>query len=158
LAFFGPTSRESTDAPKPPSNDPTLGAGLAEAGVVGRDRQVADDVQHVAAADRVAGHHRDHRLRHPADLDVEVGDLEPPDGLVLAGRPRVDAGDVAAAATADALIASRAECVGPLAGEDHDADIEILAGSCERVHKLDDGLGPERVADLGPVDRDLRDT
>jgi len=29
--------------------------------------------------------------------------------------------------------------------EDHDADIEILAGSCERVHELDDGLGPERV-------------
>src|SRR3954462_5117486 len=34
-----------------------LGAGLAEAGVVGRDREVAHHVQHVAAADRVAGHH-----------------------------------------------------------------------------------------------------
>src|SRR3954462_8918844 len=32
-------------------------AGLAEAGVVGCDREVADDVQHVPAADRVAGDH-----------------------------------------------------------------------------------------------------
>ena len=62
-------------------------AGLAEAGVLGGDRQVADEVQHVAAADRVAGDHRDHRLGQPADLDVQVGDVEAPDagtaGVVL---------------------------------------------------------------------------
>src|SRR3954471_15257979 len=43
-------------------------AGLAEARVVGRDRQVADEVQDVAAADRVAGDHRDHGLRQAPDL------------------------------------------------------------------------------------------
>ena len=79
FAFFGPTRRESTLAPKPPSNDPDLRAGLAEAGVVGGDRQIADDVQHVAAADRVPGDHRDDRLWQPADLDVEVGDVEAAD-------------------------------------------------------------------------------
>src|SRR5262245_42348478 len=42
---------------------PDAGAGLAEAGIVGGDRQVTDEVQDVAAADRVAGDHRDHRLR-----------------------------------------------------------------------------------------------
>ena len=54
-------------------------AGLAEARVVGGDRQVADDVQHVAAADRVAGDHRHHRLGQPADLDLQVGHVEAAD-------------------------------------------------------------------------------
>ena len=53
--------------------------GLPEARVVGGDREVADEVQHVAAADRVAGDHRDDRLRQPADLHVQVGDVEAPD-------------------------------------------------------------------------------
>ena len=87
MAFFGPTSRERTLAPKPPSNEPTFGPGLAEARVVGGDREIADDVQDVAAADRVAGDHRDDGLRHPADLDVQVGDVEAADRLV-AGRSR----------------------------------------------------------------------
>ena len=51
-------------------------ADLAEAGIVGGDREVADQVQHVAAADRVARDHRHHRLRQAPDLDVEVGDVE----------------------------------------------------------------------------------
>src|SRR2546423_9392125 len=44
------------------------GPGLAEAGVVGGDRQVADDVQHVPPSDRVAGDHRHDRLRGAAEL------------------------------------------------------------------------------------------
>src|SRR4051812_171567 len=44
--------------------------GLAESRVVGGDRQVADDVQHVAAADRVARHHRDDRLGRATDLHL----------------------------------------------------------------------------------------
>ena len=56
-----------------------LRAGLAEARVVGGDREVAADVQHVAAADRVAGDHRDDRLGQPAHLDVQVGDVEAAD-------------------------------------------------------------------------------
>ena len=54
-------------------------AGLAEAGVVGGDREVADDVQHVAAADRVAGDHRDDRLGSAAHLHVQVGHVEAAD-------------------------------------------------------------------------------
>jgi hypothetical protein len=52
------------------SSDPR--PGLAEARVVGGDREVADEVQHVAAADRVAGDHRDDRLGRPPDLDLQV--------------------------------------------------------------------------------------
>ena len=61
-----------------------LRADLSEARVVGGDRQVADEVQHVPAADRVAGDHRHDRLRQAADLHVQVGHVEAPD----AGRAR----------------------------------------------------------------------
>ena len=89
-------------------------AGLPEARVVGRDRQVADDVQHVAAADRVAGDHRDDRLGRAADLDVQVGDVEAAD--------RAPGSALVAGVAAHALVAAGAEGVGALAGEDDRAD------------------------------------
>src|SRR2546422_997126 len=49
---------------------PDARAGLAEARVLGGDREVADEVQDLAAAHRVAGDHRDHRLGQPPDLHV----------------------------------------------------------------------------------------
>ena len=125
-------------------------AGLPEARVVGGDREVAHEVQDVPAADRVAGDHRDDRLRQAAHLHVQVGDVEAPD------RFAAGVGQVARVA-ADALVAARAERERALAGEDHDADLGVLARALERVGQLDDGLRAKRVADLGAVDRDLRD-
>ncbi len=81
-----------------------LRAGLAEARVVGGDGEVAHDVQHVAAADRVAGHHRHDRLGRAADLDLEVEHVEAADAVL----GDVVVTDVAVVA-ADALIAARAE-------------------------------------------------
>src|SRR5690606_18157979 len=43
------------------------------------------------------------------------------------------------------------------AGQDHDADGGVVARLVERADHLGDGLRPERVAHLGPLDRDLRD-
>ena len=128
-----------------------LRAGLAEARVVGGDREVADDVQHVAAADRVAGDHRDHRLRQPPDLDVQVGDVEAPDGCLGARLGHV------ARVAAHALVAAGAEGQRTLAGQHDHADRGVLARPLERVGDLDQRLRPERVAHLGAVDRDLRD-
>ena len=90
-----------------PGADPR--PGLAEAGVVGGDRQVAADVEDVAAADRVAGDHRHHRLRQPPHLHLQVGDVEAAERGAL--------GDVAGVA-ADRLVAARAERLLALAGED----------------------------------------
>ena len=64
--------------------------------------------------------------------------------------------DVAAVA-AHALVAARAEGVGPGAGQDDDADRRVVARVVERADHLVDRPRPERVAHLGPVDRDLRD-
>ena len=83
-----------------------LRADLAEAGVVGGDRQVADDVQDMAAADRPAGDHRDDRLRQAAHLHVQVRDVEPADRPLRPGLLWIGTGDVAAAVAADALIAT----------------------------------------------------
>ena len=104
-------------------------------------------MQHVAAADRVARDHRDDRLRQAADLDLEIEHVEPADAVVVA----------VAVVAAHALVAARAERVGPLAGEDDHADVGVVAGELERVAQLEQRPRPERVAHLGPADRDLGD-
>src|SRR6201999_1363487 len=65
--------------------------------------------------------------------------------------------DVTATAAAHALIAAGAERARSLAGEDDHPDRRILASAGERVGELHHRLGPEGIADLGPVDGDLRD-
>src|SRR6266498_77572 len=123
-------------------------ARLAEAGVVGRDRQVADQVQDVPAADGVAGHHGDHRLGQPADLDLQVEHVEAADPVVA---------DVAVVA-ADALVAAGAEGLGALTGEDDHADLGVVAGGLERAGELEQRPWPEGVAHLRTADRDLGDS
>src|SRR5918996_5781250 len=127
---------------------PHLRAGLAEAGVVGGDREVADHVQHVPAADRVAGDHGDDRLGRAPHLHVQVGHVKAPD-LGAAGH--------VAGVAAHALVAAGAERERAVAGEDDHADLGVLARALERLGHLDQGLGPEGIADLGAVDGDLGD-
>ena len=69
--------------------------------------QVADEVQDVPAADRVAGNRGDHRLGQAADLDVQVADVEAADALL----GDLVVADVAVVA-ADPLVAAGAERLG----------------------------------------------
>src|SRR5690242_18296426 len=126
---------------------PDLRARLPEAGVVGGDGEVAHDVQDVPAADRVPGHHRHHRLRQPADLDLEVEDVEPADAFVAH----------VAVAAANALVAAGAEGLRTLAGEHDHTDGGIAAGPLEGILQLEEGAGPEGVPYLGATDRELGD-
>ena len=80
-AFFCPTTRASRPDPYPPSNEPTLGPVWPKTGVVGRDREVADEVEHMSAADGVAGHHGHDRLGQATDLDLQVEDVQPTDAV-----------------------------------------------------------------------------
>ena len=84
---------------------------------------------------------------------MQVGDVEAADALA---PERVLVADVAAVAPGP-LVAAGAEGLGALAGEDDDADVGVLPGQLERPRQLDDRVGPEGVAHLGPVDRDLGD-
>ncbi len=128
------------------------GAGLAEAGVVGRDRQVADQMQDVSAAHRVAGDHRHDGLRGTADLHVEITDVEATDPLL---------GDLVvphvAVVAAKALVAARAERFVAGAGEDDRGDLEVVPSLAERVAQLGERLRPKGVSNLRSVDGDLRD-
>ena len=74
--------------------------------------------------------------------------MEAPDG-----RPP---GHVAGVA-ADLLVAAGAEGERALAGQHDHTHLGVLTGAIERLGELDQRLGPKRVAQLGPVDRDLGD-
>jgi hypothetical protein len=127
-------------------------ARIAEPRVVRCDREVAHEVQHVATADRVARDHGHDGLRQATDLDLEVQDVEPPDALA---RDHVVA-QVAVAAP-HRLVAARAEGVVALTGEHDDPDGGVVSCPVERVGQLEEGLGTEGVASLGPADGDPGD-
>ena len=58
---------------------------------------------------------------------------------------------------ADLLVPAGAERLGALPRQDDDADVGIVADGPEGPGQLDDRLGPEGVAHLGPADRQLGD-
>ena len=104
------------------------------------------------AADGVPGDHRDHRLRQPPDLHVQVADVQASDALL----GDLVVADVAVVA-ADPLVAAGAEGLVAGSGEDDRGHLDVVAGAIEGVAQLGERRRPEGVADLGPVDRDLRD-
>ena len=124
-----------------------FGSGLAEAGVVGGDGEVADDVKDVTASDGVSGDHGDDGFGEGADFLLEVEDVEAGDAVFS---------DVAGVAT-DLLVAAGAEGFFAFAGEDDDADGGVFVGEVEGGKELADGLRAEGVADFGPVDGDFGD-
>ena len=83
---------------------------------------------------------------------MEVADVEAADA---AGGDLVVA-DVAVVA-ADPLVAARAERVVAGTSEDDRADLEVVAGPVEGVAELAQGRRPERVVDVGAVDRNPGD-
>ena len=121
-------------------------AGLAEHRVLGGDRDVAEDVEHVPTADGVPVDGGDDRLGNVADEPVQRLHFE------QAGLGRT----VVTGLAALFLIASRAEgsVAGP--GKGNDADGPIDPRRLEAADQLVHRAAPERVVALGPVDRDPR--
>jgi hypothetical protein len=83
---------------------------------------------------------------------VQVADVEPADALL----GDLIVADVAVVA-ADPLVAAGAEGLGARPREDDRRDPGVVASPGERVPELRERRRPKRVADLRPVDRDLRD-
>ena len=88
FAFFWPTWRGEQRRAEAAVEAADARPGLPEARVVGGDREVADHVQHVAAADRVAGDHRDDRLGQAPHLHLQVGHVEAADRRAARRRSR----------------------------------------------------------------------
>ena len=129
LADLAREHRRAEAAVEAPDTRP----GLAEARVVRGDRRVAEDVQDVATADGVTGHHRDDRLRQAPHLHVEVGHVKAADRR---------AARHVAGVTAHALVASNQKA-SSLTGQHDHADVRIVARCFERVRELDDRLRAE---------------
>src|SRR6185295_9817346 len=100
-------------------------------------------MQHLAAADRVAGDDGDDRFWNLSNLALEVEDVEAWHAVVA---------DVAPVA-ANALIATGAESLGAGAGEEHDSNRRIGVGVIEGFRQLEESLRAKGVAYLRAVDR-----
>ena len=124
-----------------------LGARLAEFGVVRGDGEVADDMEDVPTADGVAGHHGDDGLGHGADGALHIQNIQARHAVFT---------DVAGI-SAHFLVAAGAEGVRAFPGQDDHAHLGVFMRGVEGVEHFMHGLGTERVADLGAVDRDFRD-
>src|SRR5829696_6466512 len=120
---------------------------LAEASVLGRNRQVADQMEHVTPADRIPGDGGDHRFGNVANEVLQIEHIQ--------ARYSVLA-DVAGFA-ADLLVASGAECLCTGPGQNDHADVEIFAGVREGVDHLGDGQRSKCIAHLRSIDRHPRD-
>src|SRR5437764_2104501 len=123
---------------------------LAEDGLLGGDRQVADRRQHVAAADRVALHLGDDRLPALADHAVQFLDRQTNETAAAIALVRLRA------AGARRIVAARAKGAIPCPGQHDNADIGILFGVAHGLEHLLDGAGAERVQHRRAVDRDRR--
>ena len=115
-------------------------------------------MQGVAPAGRPAGHDRDDDLRHEADEALHLQDVQAAGALEL-GVVFV----LIPVSTPDALVAPRTERptpvlgAGSVSGEQHDADARVLAGVIQCPVQLVDGVRPEGVAHLGPIEGDAGD-
>ena len=124
---------------------------LAEDGLFGGDRQVADRRQHIAAADRVALHLGDDGLPALANHAVQFLNRQTDEtaaAIALIGLR---------AAGARRIVAARAEGAVPGPGQHDNADIRILFGVAHGVEHLLDGVGAKRIQHRRAVDRDRRD-
>src|SRR6202030_2059938 len=126
-----------------------LWAHLAELRIIGCDREIAEHVEHVSTAYRVAVHGGDHGLRYVADHRVKVLDVE--------SQIRSRGLALIAAFLPGRLIAPHAEGLLARTGEDHAADATIAPSFMERLKELVNRLAAECIHLPGPVDRDGSD-
>ena len=98
-------------------------------------------MEDLPAPDGVAGDHRDHGLGQPADLDVQVGDVEAADRRSLLH---------VAGVAADALVAARAERERAFSRQHDHADRRVLARLLERARE-DTDVGVIVLTGEGPL-------
>ena len=121
-------------------------------------------MQRVPAAGRPAVDDRDDDLGHRADQPLHLEDVQPAarrlDPRLVDGLGGLALGVLVAAAAADPLVAAGAERPAAVlgrravAGQQHAADVGRHPGVVEHPVELVDGVRPERVAHLRPVERD----
>jgi hypothetical protein len=114
----------------------------------------------VPAAGGPARHQGDHDLRHEPDEPLALQDVEPAELGLVHGVGGLPLGILVAGPATDPLVAAGAEgplavlLARPVAGEEDAAHVAARARVLEDVEELVDGMRPERVQDVGAVERD----
>ena len=139
----GPKAPVKTAHPRP---------RLAKHGVLRRQAQIAEQMQHLAAADGIARHQGNHHLGQAADQALQVEHIEPGQ----AGLIHI------ATIAAHALVAAGAEGPAPVGGrpdpaEQHHPHPGVVPHPGEGVAEFLHGARPEGIALVGPVDPDPGD-
>ncbi len=122
-------------------------AGLAKFSVVRGDGEIADDMEHMPAADGVSGDHGDDGFRQGAELALDVEDVQ--------ARNAVFA-NVTGIAT-HLLIAPRTEGERAFPTKNDDTHIRIFMQHLQRDEHLLHRLRTEGIAHFRPVDGELAD-
>ena len=128
------------------------GPGLAEDGVISRQAEVAEQVKHLATADRVPGHQGDHHLRQAADQALQVEHVESGQARVVEVTPVAPHALVAAGAEGPHPIGG-----GAVAGEQHHPDAGVIADPGQGITEFLHRAGSEGVALFRSVDADPGD-
>src|SRR5579872_4123833 len=121
-----------------------FGTDLPEDSLFRTDRKIADRGEHIAAADRITLHARNHGFRHIADGRVQF----------LHGQPY--GATPVIIAVVRGLIAACAESAVASAGEHDATDLLVISGLVERLDQFVTGLAPKSVHLLRTVDNDPR--
>ena len=105
-------------------------------------------MQHLAAADGVASHQRDHHLGQAADQTLQIKHIEARHARLIDITP----------IPAHALIAASAEGIAPIlgranTGEQHHTDAAVIANAGEGIAQFHHGAGSEGIAAEGSINR-----
>ena len=128
-----------------------LGAGLAEHSVLGSKAEVAEQMQHLAAAHGIAGHQADHHLGQAANDALQIQHVQARQAVLT---------DVTAV-TANTLVTAGTEGIATIggwtnAGEQHHTNVTVIPDAREGITELHHRLRAEGVALGGAVDGHTR--
>lgn len=124
-------------------DDAEVDLGLTELRVLGGDQQIAHHRQFAAAAQRVAGHRRDHGDPHPGELLPAAEPIGPVHFEMILGRHLLD-------------VRTGGERLGR-PREDHGAGAGIRIRRPDGLHHLGHGRQVQRIERLRPVEGHDRD-
>mmetsp|Transcript_4781 Transcript_4781/g.8215 ORF Transcript_4781/g.8215 Transcript_4781/m.8215 type:complete len:274 (+) Transcript_4781:174-995(+) len=147
LRLLGPNQPRHHRAAVPSVEATHLRPRLPKHSIIRGDGEVAHHVQDVPPPDGVPRHHAHHRLRHPADLNLQVENIQARCAICahIAARP------------AHRLIAAAAESEVAGTCQNDGPDGAVIARVLKAPGHLLDCERSERITALRAVDCDLRD-
>ena len=124
-----------------------FGSRLAKTSVIGSDGEIANNVQHVTATDRISSDHGHDGLGQAADFFLQIQYVQARHAVIT---------DVASMA-ADFLVTSRAKGEITFTSENDHANLRVLVCELEGLEHFHYRLGPKGIAHFRAIDRNFSD-